>query len=124
MAKPINDIDSVADAVLMENKSKIINVELLLNLQLFSTLLNKPLLVEVNAKLSEADITSLSRVGIKALVLDNTTSIEEVKELQKSIKALPKTFKNKVPLRPLIPGISTMPESKPEEVEEDDEEDI
>ena len=124
MVKPINDIGSAVDSVLMENNNKFIVMELLLNLQLFSTLLNKPLQVEVKAKLSAEDLTALNRVGIKGLVLDNSISAEEVKEMRKVVSGLPKTLKNKATLRPLIPGISSSPESKPEEEEGDDEEDI
>jgi hypothetical protein len=91
---------------------------------LFSTLLNKPLLVEVNSKLSDSDLSALNRVGAKGLVFNKSISADDVKEMKKAVSGLPKTSKNKPALRPLIPGISSAPESKPEEEEGDDEEDI
>jgi hypothetical protein len=122
LIRAVNELRPSIDAVLIASDAVPITIERLLTCQLFTGLLNKPILVNVNSELSSGELNSLHETGVKGLILPEGTTPKVFAELKKTISSLPKTPKRKTSTGVLLPRISTQPETKVEKVEEEEEE--
>ena len=123
LVRAVNELDSLVDAVLVNSDTLAVTYERLLNCQLFSNLINKPLLINVDAALTVTELTNLQSAGIKGLILPEGTQSKVFTELRKKINNLPKASKVKSKAGVLLPRISQQPETTVEKVEEDEDED-
>ncbi len=122
LIRAVNELRPPIDAVLIASNAATITIERLLTCQLFTSLLNKPILVNVNSELTSGELSSLHETGVKGLILPEGTSLKVFAELKKTISSLPKTPKRKTSTGVLLPHTSTQPETKVEKVEEEEEE--
>lgn len=124
LIRAINELGLSIDAVLIAGDNPSITIERLLTVQFFAGLLNKPLLVNVNASLTSSELSSLHGTGVKGLILPPETSLKVFAELKKTINNLPKTIKSKTKTSVLLPHIGTQTETREEDEEQEEEEDI
>jgi hypothetical protein len=94
-----------------------------LNYQLFSNLINKPLLINVDASLTMNELSKLHRAGVKGLILPGGNQVKVITELKKKLAELPKNQKLRSKTDVLIPRISPQPEIPVEKVDDDEEDD-
>ena len=123
LIRAVNELSPPIDAALIASNAATITIERLLTFQLFAGLLNKPILVNVNSELTSGELNSLHETGVKGLILPEGTSLKVFAELRKTISSLPKTPKRKTSAGVMLPHISTQPETKKVE-EEEEEEDV
>ncbi len=124
LLRAINELSLPIDAVLIAGDSSTVTIERLLTCQLFVGFLNKPVLINVNSSLTSSELSSLQGTGVKGLILPEGTPLKVFTELKKTISSLPKTPKHKTSAGVLLPHISTQPETKKVEEEDEEEEDI
>jgi hypothetical protein len=125
LTRMINELTFPIDAVLVTNDNSTITIGFLLTCQLFASLLNKPLLVNMNAPINNDTLNNLYGAGVKGLILPEGMALKPVTELKKAINNLPKTIKRKQGTGVLLPSIGLQTESSVEKVEEEeDDEDI
>jgi hypothetical protein len=122
LIRAINELSFSIDAVLVAEDNSSITIERLLTCQLFVSLVNKPLLINVNASLTSGELSSLHGTGAKGIILPEGAPIKVFDELKKAISSLPKTPRRKTKSSVLLPHIGPQPETKAEEVEEEEEE--
>ncbi len=119
----INELNFHIDGVLLDNNSSSITMKFLLTCQLFSSLLNKPLMVNSNLSTVSNELSNLQEAGIKGIVLPEGASQKLVTEVKKEISQLPRTIKRKAAKGALLPHISFQTEASKVEEEEEEEED-
>ncbi len=119
--RAINELDPLIDAVMIDSNSLAITFEKLLYCQLFSSLINKPLLINVDTSLTINELTSLHNTGIKGIVLPEGTPVKMFAELKHNIDTLPKTriFKTKTGV--ILPHINPLPETTADDTEEEED---
>jgi hypothetical protein len=95
----------------------------LLTCQLFASLLNKPLLVNVSSAVTSSELNNLHGAGAKGLILPEEAPLKVFTEMKKTISNLPKSLKRKTGTGVFLPriGIPTPPDVEKVEEEEDDE---
>jgi hypothetical protein len=121
LIKAINELSLPIDAVLITGDNLSVTIELLLTCQLFAGLLNKPLLINVNASLTIDELSSLHGAGVKGVILPEGASLKMCADLKKTLSGLPKAPKRKTKASVLLPHISVQPETKEEEEEEEED---
>jgi hypothetical protein len=120
LIRAINESCLSIDAVLIAGDNSTVTIERLLTSQLFASLLNKPLLIHVDASLTSGELSSLHGTGAKGLILPPETPLKVFAELKKTISSLPKTTRRKTKTSALLPHIGVQPETRVEEEEEED----
>jgi hypothetical protein len=126
LIRAINELSFSIDAVLITGNNFTVTIERLLTCQLFASLLNKPLLVNVNSAITNNELSNLHGTGVKGLILPEGAPLKVFTELKKTISSLPKkTPKRKTGTGVLLPRIGIPTEPDVEKIEEDeDDEDI
>jgi hypothetical protein len=119
--RAINDLNFQIDGVLLNNDSSPITIKFLLACQLFSGLLNKPLLVNTGFSSVHSELCSLQEAGVKGIVLPEGAPQKLITEVKKEISQLPRTIKRKAAKGALLPHISFQTEEVKEKVEEGEE---
>ena len=122
MTKAINELSLSIDGVLIAVESSALTIEHLLIFRLFTDLLDKPVLTTVEPSLTNDELSSLHKSGIKGLMLTQGTSAKTFTDLKKQIEALPKIKATKPGHNAVLPRITDNQKSMAE-VEEEEEED-
>lgn len=121
LVRAINELSTSIDGVLITGEAPSITIECLLTCQFIASLVNKPLLVNVNSSPTSNEVSSLYEAGVKGLLLPEGTTPKTFAELRKLVSSLPKTPKRKTKAGVILPHLG-MPETKVEKVEEEEEE--
>jgi hypothetical protein len=124
LVRAINELSFPIDAILIADNNSKITVEQLITCQLFASLLNKPLLLNVDSSISNSELSNLHGAGVKGIILPEGTPLKTFAELIKSISSLPKISKGKARTSALLPRLSIQTENNAEKVDDDDDEDI
>jgi len=119
--RAINELDPLIDAVMIHSDSLAITFEKLLYCQLFSNLINKPLLINVDTSLTMNELATLYSAGIKGIILPEGTPVKMFAVLKHNIDALPKTRKIKTKTGVILPHINSSPETIADNTEEEEE---
>jgi hypothetical protein len=122
LVRAINELNFPVDAVLTINPDSSITMRFLLTCQLFTSLLNKPLLVSTLLSADNDELINLHAAGIKGLLLPTVSSQKLITEVKKQISELPKTVKRKSGTGAVLPHIGLQAETRTEKVEEEEEE--
>jgi len=120
MARAIGGFPLSIDGVLIGGEDSGITVERLLICQRFADLLDRPLLLTVDASISSSELSSLCEAGIKGIVVSSTVTSKALTELKKAVSCMPKPTKHKTKAAPILPRLGAEPEAKAEEEEEED----
>lgn len=123
LVRAINELDSLVDAVFINSDNSAVTYERILNYQLFSNLINKPLLINVDSNLSKTELANLHKIGIKGLIFPEGTQSKVFNELKKMLTGLPKTQKKSLKAGVILPQISPQTETSVEKEEEEEEDD-
>lgn len=122
MVRAIGAFPLSIDGVLIGGEDFSLTVERLLICQRFSDLLDKPLLLTVGTSISSDELSNLCQAGVKGIVISSLITVKAIAELKKAISCMPKPTKRKTKANPILPRLSSEPESM--EGEEEEEEDI
>jgi hypothetical protein len=121
LVRAVNTLPLQIDGVLITGDEPAITIERLLIYQRFTELLNKSLLVSLNAMITTAELGGLFKAGINGLVLPESVSAEAFAGLKAAAAGLSRTAKRKTGAAAILPRVSGELET---EVEEEEEEDI
>jgi hypothetical protein len=110
------------DAVLIAGNNPAVNIDLLLTCQFFAGSVNKPLLLNVKASLTDNELSSLHETGIKGLIFPEGTPLKVFDAMKKTISNLPKSVNRKTKTSVFLPRVSAQPETRVEEEEDGEEE--
>jgi len=121
LVRAINELTTAVDGVLIAGEGSAVTIERLLSWQFIASLVNKPLLVNVNSTVTSGELSSLYEAGVKGLLLPEGTTSKAFAELKKLVDSLPKTPKRTAKTGIILPRLG-IPEARVEKVEEEEEE--
>ena len=120
MVRAIGGFPLSIDGVLIGGEDSSLTVERLLVCQRFADLLDRPLLLTVGKSVSSDELSSLCQAGVKGIVISSSITAKAIAELKKAISCMPKPTKRKTKATPILPRLSSEPESMEDEEEEED----
>ena len=124
LVRTINELNFGIDGIFIANNNPSATVGFLLTCQLFTSLINKPLLVNLDSSISSDGLSNLHAAGVKGLILTEGMPPKSIVELKKEISGLPKTNKRKTGRgAAVLPHIGLQTEASVEKVEEEDDDD-
>ena len=119
MVRAIAGFPLSIDGVLISGEDSGLTVERLLVCQRFADLLDRPLLLTVGTSVSSDELSSLCQAGVKGIVISSSITVKAIAELKKAISCMPKPIRHKIKATPILPRLSSEPESVADEEEED-----
>jgi len=119
LVRAINELPLAVNGVLISGEQPRVTVEFLLVCQRFAGLMDRPLMVSLNAMVTGGELRSLYEAGVSCLVLPGALRAERLAELKSEIASLPRIIERKTRSSVLLPRPGGGPGV---EVEEDEEE--
>jgi hypothetical protein len=119
--RAINEITMPVDGIVITSEDPVPTIEYLLICKSFTELVNKPVLIETDASLKDAELVNLYESGVNGLILRGEVSGKRITELKIIISELPKRTRKKGQHSVLLPKLESTARS---EIDEDEIEDI
>ena len=120
MIRIINNLSIPVDAVLLADHGQLLTFKRLLTCQLFTELLQKPLLVTVPSTISSSELSSLCQAGVRGVVIAAGAPAKAYTDIVKIVENLPRIKRQKTKGDALLPSVT----SGNNDFEEEEEEDI
>lgn len=122
LLRAVHNVFPNVNGVLIDISSSVLTIESLMICSRVVEFTGEPCIALINGSLSSSELISLREVGVKAVMLPLSATIDEIKDIVEKIAGLPRTEKRDERKRvALLPKMGMFPAAKSEDDNDNDE---